>query len=468
MKLLRSVRFNVGLVLALALAASFGTFLPQLSDAPEKADLFVRTHPVWGSLFQRAGLFDVYHSWWFIALLALLAFDVVVCKLWKTPPDQGLVNLPPEMEKPGEDGGPSDLSKAIRLKPLHEAFEVSGSPDKAAAAARALIAAKGYRIHPSGGDPAARVSFVATRHRIQRWGSYIAHIALVVLLGGGLVKLVFGFEEMVPVLEGGAKEVQHKPGWQVRVDKFTVRYYEGTSDPKLFASDMTVLDGDRVLGSKKITVNDPLDIGGVRFYQASWGAGGMFRSATLDLGGTRLVVGQRTPTPLPGTPIRVYADVMLPNFTIAEDGSADTGSLDLKNPAVKVHFEMKGRRTRPIWLLLNAPDVAFAEDERGTLSHAPAPPFRLAAVDPILFSGIQVGYDPGYPFVIAGALAWLAGNVLLFYLHRRRVWVLAEPLGKGRSRLVLGGWSSRGAAGFRSEFEGIASHLRNQGHGGRE
>jgi hypothetical protein len=61
-KLFRSVRFNIYLFLVIAVASAAGTFLPQ-----EKASEVV------------------YHSWWFAALLALMAFDVIVCKLRRLP-----------------------------------------------------------------------------------------------------------------------------------------------------------------------------------------------------------------------------------------------------------------------------------------------------------------------------------------------------------------------------------------------
>ena len=49
----------------------------------------------------------------------------------------------------------------------------------------------------------------------------------------------------------------------------------------------------------------------------------------------------------PGTPFLVEADLMLPNFTLNQ-GAPDTGSLDLKNPAVRFVFHMGPHKTRPL------------------------------------------------------------------------------------------------------------------------
>ncbi|MBI5202632.1 MAG: cytochrome c biogenesis protein ResB, partial [Elusimicrobia bacterium] len=180
---------------------------------------------------------------------------------------------------------------------------------------------------------------------------------------------------------------------------------------------------------------------------------GMVRTVTHDIGRTTLPLPQRTPTEIPGSKIRVVADMMLPNFRIGPDARADSMSLDLQNPAVKLKFLVEGRPTRPLWLLQRSPEAAFSENEDGTLEHAPPPPFKLAEIDPVLFSGIQVAYDPGYPVVLGGGIAWLVGMVLLFYLHRRRLWVVVGPGEGGKARVRVGAWSSRGPRDFRKEFE---------------
>ena len=59
-----------------------------------------------------------------------------------------------------------------------------------------------------------------------------------------------------------------------------------------------------------------------------------------------------------------------------------------------------------------------------------------------------------------GAAAWLAGMVLLFYMHRRRLWILVGPMEGGKaSRIQIGAWSSRGVAGFQKEFDGMIAQL---------
>ena len=79
--ILRNIKFNIGLFALLAIFSIVGTLVPQTPETPEKVETFIANSPKLGALFSKIELFNVYHSWWFIGLLGLLAFDVVVCKL---------------------------------------------------------------------------------------------------------------------------------------------------------------------------------------------------------------------------------------------------------------------------------------------------------------------------------------------------------------------------------------------------
>lgn len=151
----------------------------------------------------------------------------------------------------------------------------------------------------------------------------------------------------------------------------------------------------------------------------------------------------------------------MPDFAVGADGRASTRSLELKNPAVRIRFESGAQRSQAVWLSLLEPQAAYKEDAGGVLERSESPPLRLVAVDPVLISGIQAGSDPGFPLTALGCGAWLLGSCLLFYLHRRRVWVLVEP-GRvsGESRVSIGGWSSRGPEAFREEFDAVVRALK--------
>ena len=66
---LRSMRTALILLLLIALASVAGSLLPQWPNTPERVLQYRAAHPFWGTFFDRAGLFDVFGSWWFVLLV---------------------------------------------------------------------------------------------------------------------------------------------------------------------------------------------------------------------------------------------------------------------------------------------------------------------------------------------------------------------------------------------------------------
>jgi cytochrome c biogenesis protein ResB len=145
---------------------------------------------------------------------------------------------------------------------------------------------------------------------------------------------------------------------------------------------------------------------------------------------------------------------------VTQDGRANNLTTEPTNPALRVKEEHRSGLSRTWWLLQLEPGRAFLEDAEGLLTEAPLPPFMLASVDPVLFSGIQIVYDPGYPLVLAGSLAWLAGMVVNFYLHRRKFLVVVVPNTGREARVLVGGWSSVGAVAFKKDFDQLVARMR--------
>ncbi|MBI4055505.1 MAG: cytochrome c biogenesis protein ResB [Elusimicrobia bacterium] len=451
MSFFRSVRANVLLFFVLAAASALGTLVPQMGENPAGVEKFLQTYPLWGRVLDFLWFFNLYHSPWFLGLLGLMAFNIVVCKLWNAPPDPGLSEIAPELSR-GEDW--NFLGAELRKKSLNGEGFLELPLESARSRVRGLLLQRGFRVQE---EPSSFGTFlVSTKHPGQRWGSYISHISLVVILLGALVKGLFGFEEFLPVVEGGSQNLRQRP-WEVFVDRFEVEYYPQSKVPRLFASQIRVYDHTtrKHLGSKRILVNDPLALSGGRIYQASWGATGRFRRARLLVQGVEVDLEPHQKVRIPSTSIEVQADRMLPQFAVSADQRPQTESLEYDNPAVRFVFYYRGRRMDPVWLLLHWPRVSFREKPDGTLAHAPAPPFLLAALDPVFFSGLQVAQDPGFPIIVTGSATMLLGLSLLFYLHRRRTWCLLRAEGPKKSRWVLGGWSSRGPVAFRKEFSQI-------------
>jgi len=84
LRFLSSVKFGIGLMIVLATATILGTLILQapLSEAGQIEQLYA---PQTRQVFEAFGLFDVFHSGWFIALLALLCLNITFASIDRFP-----------------------------------------------------------------------------------------------------------------------------------------------------------------------------------------------------------------------------------------------------------------------------------------------------------------------------------------------------------------------------------------------
>ncbi len=427
LKLFRSVRFNIWLFLVIAIASAIGTFMTMEQGAKY-----------------------VYHTWWFAALLGLMAFDVIVCKLRRLP-----VNLFGRGRRQNERGHETPEQFLAKSK-LKASVSVQKSPEAAAEAVRSWFQTQGLKYHED--HLPAGQAFFSGKHRIQRWGDFILHVSIVAVLAGNMMGAMFGFEEVLPIEEGKTVTMKNRP-FEVTLNDFTIEYYKESGAPSVYASDLLVKKDGAEIAKKRIVVNEPLDIDRVRFYQASWGMTYDFHVARLALAGREVDLKQHEITPIIGTPLSVRANQFLPSFGIDEHGHSTNSDFEGKNPALQIDFLEKGKVAARVWLLKNDPHVAFRIASDEALTRAAPPPFHLLDVEPVLFSGIQVGYDPGAPLFWTGSIVLLVGLCMHFYMHQRRLRVLIVKKGS-HADVLVGGWNSRTPEDFQKEFSDWADGLR--------
>src|SRR4030042_1199378 len=75
-ELLSSMRFAISLLSILAIASIIGTVLKQ---AEPYANYIIQLGPFWFQVFEKLGLYDVYHAGWFLVILTFLVVSTSVC-----------------------------------------------------------------------------------------------------------------------------------------------------------------------------------------------------------------------------------------------------------------------------------------------------------------------------------------------------------------------------------------------------
>ncbi|MGD8942622.1 MAG: cytochrome c biogenesis protein ResB, partial [Desulfobacterales bacterium] len=73
-----SVKLTIGLLLTLAATSIIGTLIPQNESPAAYLQSFGETLY---RIFSLLGLLDMFHSWWFRALILLLVVNIIVCSI---------------------------------------------------------------------------------------------------------------------------------------------------------------------------------------------------------------------------------------------------------------------------------------------------------------------------------------------------------------------------------------------------
>ena len=303
-ELLSSMRFAIGLLVVLAIASIIGTVLKQDDPYPNYVNQF---GPFWADIFRALGLYAVYGSWWFLLILGFLVVSVSLCVLRNGP--KAIDDMRSWKERVREGS----------LRAFHHRAEYDVPLARADAAARisALLKRRGYRYVARNSDGATLIA--AKRGAFNRLGYIFAHVAIVVICIGGLIDGNLPIRAQMwllgksPVPAGAPMDSALAPehrlaasnptfrgyawvpeGQQVstallnqsngtliqdlpftlQLNKFSVGYYS-TGMPKLFASDIVVID--RATGRRipaRVEVNHPFTYDGVSIYQSSFEDGG--------------------------------------------------------------------------------------------------------------------------------------------------------------------------------------------------
>lgn len=257
-------RFFVSIKVTLVLLAAWlglsvaGTLIPQNAAFERLSALYGPDLALW---IERLALGDVYHSTVYTLILLLLVLNLVACSL-NTLPGKLALARSPLGPRPVTGSGRNYLTR--RYRPLEGA-------DPAA-----FEAELGKRFRLSRADTDTQ-TIVAERQTFSHFMVYLVHMGIVVIIVGGMVTSLFGFEGMMMLPEGRAQDQAFRQnseervplGFSVRLDHFRFdRFPNGM--PKTYASDVTFLEGGRDVAKRHLEVNSPTSYGGYNFYQSSY------------------------------------------------------------------------------------------------------------------------------------------------------------------------------------------------------
>ena len=309
------------------------------------------------------------------------------------------------------------------------------------------------------------VSLFAEKGKYSRFGFYITHIGIVLIIIGGIIgnygyqgfmKLVEGETSDVIILRGSAKKV--KLDFSIRCNDFEAMFYPGSKRPKDYKSSLTIIDGGKEILTKVIEVNDPLKYKGVYIYQSSYGTAsgrGEVLLGVEPLQGSKNVrqykarIGEHFPLDEKG--YKVHIKRFVPDFSMGQDKKVFSRSQELRNPAVQLVVSKDNTVVEEKWIFANYPD--FHGSEKGLYR------FSFLNFYGKEFTGLQFTKDPGVWVVWAGCLLLTIGCYLIFFTSHRRLWVNIEPK-KGEYLVTVAGSSNKNLESFRKIFNDLFQELK--------
>jgi cytochrome c biogenesis protein len=443
---LSSLKLTITLLIIIAAASVLGTVIPQQYGAE---GAFRNLSPQLIELFESLQLFDLYHSIWFIILMSLLSANLITCSLNRFPTSWKLFRRTPSL----------DTDKPFQNLPSERTITVKGKPHGIIAKMEPLLLRKYKRVRKKNTERGA--VFYGEKGAYSRFGVYIAHTSILVVIAGAIIGSLLGFDAYVNLAEGestNAVYMARKKGikqldFTVRCDAFSISYYDNGM-PKEYRSQLSFLKDNTVIYQGPLRVNHPITINGIRFYQASYG--------TIPSDEVYLTIRKGN-----GETVSRTARAKDPFFLDNKDASVKVVRIEENfmsmGPAVLLEINSPGGSTS-LWvfkyiekIMERFPGIVekFPKFDPGLFR-----PYRfgLDRIESRYYTGLQISRDPGVYTVAVGSCFVILGFFITFFSSHRRLWVRVDEQ-EGKSRISVAATSTKDPVGLKREVEHLMKHI---------
>ncbi len=517
-RLLISVRFALFLIGFLALSGLLAVLLPQVPSAMRDNDAAVSA---WLELqegkfgpfttpMDRVGLFEVFDSPWFKALLVLLVASVTVCTVSRFPPIWRSVTQP--AARPPENYFERAANRA----------EFPSRSTDSDALERAL---RGRRFKVRRVEDGGATYLLADRFSWATLATFVSHLALILFLAGAVVSQRDGFSASRLIAEGTADPVfpvKHPEQMQIEVVDTSATFDE-RGVPVDYRTELIIYQGGEEVARGVTTVNNPLSYSGYRFHQAAYSdRGAALRVRDVATGNTIFaeVLALSDLQAAPAVTVRSAAgDVLLDDVIVPTDflqGGASGTLITVPETQERFWVGLQPDADNTRRLVVYSPEdeeasavlqaghsaqvrgLTFTFEEATGLPYAFAPGVPGDADEPLVilaetpegepyltvlgpvagrplivfegspvvvagreytfegrreFAGIEVRRDPGANFIWVATGLLLVGLALTFYLPRLRLWARV----RGDGAVIVGLAEKSGP--FRNEMKALSRRL---------
>jgi cytochrome c biogenesis protein len=377
---------------------------------------------------------NIYHSPWYIGVIALILTSLTVCTFKRVIP----ARLPPLR--------PVKIDKI----PLHASFELAGDEQTVRERVEAFFRKRGWQLRKREFD-GTEWTF-ADKHNWARRGVLVAHIGFVIIAAGTTLYWARGFSGETVVVTGRSVEIPQTRAI-LHLDNFAYKITPVLTkggmvyQPTDYVSNVTVTGRDGIPKQMTVRVNHPIDVDQTLYYQASYGFAVRFRVTHNGKDVPALserVVLEGDNFDIPGTRLNVSYDRFVP--TVDRASGMPSADPRVSDPAVIMTVSQGGVQAGSAIVPLHS----WVDLGDG---------WRVVPDRYVLYSGFQYRYDPGVPLVGIGALVLVAGLLISFYFLPARLYARVDPAPNGRWTVGLAATTVKGYDMFETQFRGLISEF---------
>lgn len=302
---LQSMRFGMILLALVLLCSVIGSFIPQGNEA----EYYENIYPNFGSTIVALDLHQVFSSWYFLVLLALLCVNLLFCSVLRLGRTARVYRAMPE-----------GAAKAVADKLM----ETDGEKIEALLKARHF-----HRVKTASG-------VVYGKNRAGHYGTFVVHLSLLLLLVSAAGALYFSGMDDISLREG--ESYSFSTGAQMQLLAFRSASESGEV---IYESDLAITDKHGAQRQDTVTVNYPISVDGQKVFQMGYGIEGLM-TITND--------GQESELTLTNADIDSFLTLdgetgvvftgIYPDYVQNEDGSIDVvrmSKLGYPNPIYTVY-----------------------------------------------------------------------------------------------------------------------------------
>ncbi|TRM12133.1 cytochrome C biogenesis protein [Lentibacillus cibarius] len=457
-----SVKVGIWLIVLALIASGLGTTFPQEQYIPANATsrdpsiYYESQYGILGQVYYQLGFHNLYSSWWYMLLIALIGVSLVICSIDRFVP----------LYKALKRQRPKRHTQFLKRQRLFSETDNVTDDDKFKLISR--LKEKRYKVHEENGH------VMAEKGRFSRWGPYVNHIGLIIVLIAALLRMTsfMYLDEYVWVREGEKIVIPGTDGeYYIKNDDFILETYDEDDERfqeaieqqgavvKNFQTNAIIYKetGGKVAGAEpklekvkeeKIQLNRPLKFDSYTLYQAGYQQN-EFKSMTFkvhetddpeetSLGSFTIDLTQPKDKYKLDNGFSVDVTQYYPDYELEEDEPASETPYP-RNPAfVFTVHPPENEKSETSFVGIGKNIDATGENN-----------YKLGIedFDTRYVSGLTVRRDYTLPLFIIGAAIFMIGVIQGMYWQHRRIWL--HPRGEG---IMVAGHTNKNWFGLKKDI----------------